>query len=277
MSQLRRAFIDLPLVKVAKASHVATADMDALTDQRYIDDGINPLAGLEYYTFAEDGDDRTRFIKDQPDLLHMKFILAHANVPNANGDAISDALMSKIWRTALYKPIDVEHEKPTIGTIVSSIYRHEKEPYYTECQAVIWSMFYPEVARQVRTQYHSRGVRMSMELLFKSCEYHWGDKVLSEGQAARAGIIDKRGQKVDGKLVSRWFHEEDACFGGAAVVKDPADPGAYILAAASEDRAQWQRVHAQLHRLWEAQDFSVLSKASIVGLHQWIHDNLGDI
>ncbi len=260
-------------VRTAKGSQTALADMDALTDQRYIDDGINPLAGFEYYTFAEDGDDRTRFITEQPDLLLMKFILAHADVANANGDGISSALMKKIYRTAVYKPIDVEHEKPTVGTIVSAAYRRDKEPSYTECQAVIWPMFYPEIAQQVRTQYRTHGVRMSMELLFKSCEYHWGDQVLSEAQAARLGLINKRGQKVQGKLVTRWFHEEDACFGGAAIVKDPADPKAYILAAAKEDQTDWLRIHDQLHRMWASRDFSVLSQQSIMGLHQWIHDH----
>lgn len=239
---------------------------------RDINDGINPLAGMQYYTFADD-DDRRTYITSQPDLLHMSFILAHAGVPNANGDCISEPLMRQIWPTAVFKPIDVEHDKPTIGTIIHAEYVRDADPPYVQCEAVVWNMFYPQMASQIRRDWASKGLRMSMELLFQECEYHWGNRVFSEAEAVRLGLDRHRGQEYQGEYVSRWFLPKNACFGGAAVVRDPADSEAVILAAARSERSRWKAYHDLLHQLWEAQDFSQISAAHILRDHQWLHDH----
>jgi len=267
---LRKTLWDASDLQISSAS-TALADIDALIDQRYINDGINPLAGMEYYTYADD-EARTKFVKSQQVLLHMRFILAHANSPNANGDVISTDLMKKIYHTAIFKPIDVEHQKPTIGTIIAA--RFVQPPHqnaYTECEAVEWRMFYPDEAERILKGWKNHRIRMSMELYFKECTYRWGDKTFTEQEAVRRGLDKKRGQRINGHVVERWFSPDSAMFGGAAIVVDPADRDAIILAAAA-DMQRWQRYHDTLLKIWARQDWSLMSRAELRKEHRWLHE-----
>jgi len=179
------------------------------------------------------------------DLMHIEFILCHADV-NANQDRFTPDDLEASANTAVNKPINWEHKNNNIGAIYESKYvnvsdlESEAKAYYGDidplkkdfvvCRGVIWEYKNPAEARVVRERAADNNLFFSMENRFgkakcSECDeefaspFEYCDHLLSRRQTGETDRIF-----IDSNLV------------GAAVTRNPADKFAGTLAIANIER-----------------------------------------
>lgn len=177
------------------------------------------------------------------DLVHVEFILCHADI-NANQDEFLSDDLGDSYATAVNKPINWGHTNKNIGVIYESKYvsidnlaEGDREYYqdidelkkdFVVCRAAIWSYKHPEEAKVMQK-------RQSEKKLYFSMENHFGTATCSEcKETFNSGFeyCDHLLFRRQTKTASRQFG--DSNFIGAAVVVNPADSGAKTLAIANE-------------------------------------------
>ena len=171
------------------------------------------------------------------DLMFVYFILNHEGA-NSNHDIFLKNIMKANYKTAINKPIDLEHKQPIIGVITDSRYVEPEDggKSYVECVGVIWKYLYPEVADSIKENYAQGKVKMSIEAWFKNPVYLVGDKEYTYKQALSKGICDSnrdiKALTFNNLPVFRRF--DNFTYGGAGVVTNPADKDAVIRAVAKD-------------------------------------------
>lgn len=213
-----------------------------------------------------------------PDVIHIKFKLCHSDQPNLNRDLFTTEVLQNSYKTPVGKPINWEHGQLSFGYIDASELDEEDDGRkYILCRGLLWKYNYPSLVQEVVDNFSSGRVKMSMECWFDEVEYWVSDgddkQVFSEATAKEKNIdvLWRMGEKYDGKEIYRVFKDK-VIFGGAAVVANPADQDAWILAVASKDINPIKYYHDLLHGYYERQLFTTMSEEQIVEEHRRLHE-----
>lgn len=160
--------------------------------------------------------------KEKPeDLMLVEFKLCHAGVNNNLDEFLQDE-MSKSYETAKFKPINWEHSDKNIGVIYDSqfVEGSDDEKSYIKCSGYIWKYKFPEESAEMYSRYVKGSLTFSMETYFKKAECSACNELFEKSDDYCEHLM---GRYVDRKT-SRKLH--DINYGGAGVVKNPADEDA---------------------------------------------------
>jgi len=216
------------------------------------------------------------------DLLWLDFYLCHEGA-NQNGHYFKRDVLEEYYVTAQRKQINWQHGQPVIGFIEKASLEKDEDAgkLAIRCNGFVWQYLYPGYAEKIVRGYENGTYRISMEVWYRNYEYLVGEEgdfdVYTSEEGKRMGLDQYVGRTWKGKNVYLAFNPP-ILFGGAGVVDNPADPDAYILAVAEDEKvAAIKQYHDLLHKLYEAEDYSLLSEAEIIEEHQRLHDLFGEL
>jgi hypothetical protein len=167
-------------------------------------------------------------LNKQKDLLYVAFKLVHTGT-NRNKDTFLEDELKAATGTPVLKSLNWEHTNENIGVIYDSkfIDATEKEPSHLVVAAAVWKMKFPERAAEMVDRFTQNTLTFSMETWFE------------KAQCSECGKIHDKTDDVCDHLLNRFLSSsnvsrvlKDLTFGGAGVVKTPADIDAEALAIA---------------------------------------------
>lgn len=171
------------------------------------------------------------------DLMFCRFKLCHEG-GNENNDKFVLEEMKQAYATIKFKPIDWEHTDKNIGVIYDAQLivpetsdASVNELSYILCDSYVWKYKHPDEAKEIYRRYAEGTLRYSMEVYFKKAECSVCGGVFDKIE----GYCDHLLTRLVDKKAFRIFRE--MTFGGAGVVKKPADKDATgDLVVASENK-----------------------------------------
>lgn len=183
-------------------------------------------------------------IKDkQPDLLYVRFKLVHEGVNN-NKDAFKKEDLKTAESTPIHKGINWEHGEPVIGVIYASKFvdpsedgkqsKGKTEGSYIVCEAAIWKIRYPDLAKKIIKRHAEGSLRFSMEVYYSgvecsSCGAYFSAHDFKDGEYCEH-LNNRFNVSASDNTIGRYLR--GIIFGAAGVVEDPADVQAESLAIA---------------------------------------------
>lgn len=217
-----------------------------------------------------------------PDLVYMTFKLAHQG-SNKNRDYFTAEVLRNSYMTAVHKAINKSHSSLSFGYINKSELAEEPDGrLYIMCGAYLWKYNYPEIVQDVLDRYKTGQLAMSMECWFDKYEFWVGDGedklVFAPDEAKANGVYScwQNRKLYNGQPVYRVF-KGSVIFGAAAVVANPADEDALILAVANKETNPVRFYHDLLHKCYEKELFTTLSKEEIIEEHRRLHEKFAKI
>lgn len=191
-------------------------------------DTVNPSEALDRVLASK------KDAKDK-DLMYIKFRFVHEG-SNKNFDGFEAEDLEERHTTAIYKPLNLEHnEKKIVGTIYDTEYVSSEKSDNGKAGVNIYTVMYkglfPAVANEIKKKYTEGKLNCSMET--------WYDKAKcsvcgSEYEDESEYCEHLKGRFSTGKC-KRIL--KGITFGGAGIVENPADEDASALAIASKTDA----------------------------------------
>ena len=180
--------------------------------------------------------------KKQRDLLFVAFKLVHAGT-NRNFDHFTEEELRAAEKSPIHKPLNWLHGEPNIGVMYDSKFRKgtKAEAAYLEVAAAVWKYKYPKIAQAMVDRHEKGSLQFSMEVWFREVGCSICSQKFDVEEEGKGGFCDHLkefysykaiGQAPKDNSLFRKLH--DICFGGGAVVEDPADEEADSLAIASK-------------------------------------------
>lgn len=162
----------------------------------------------------------TEFKKNQKDMLYVEFKLVHVGT-NGNKDHFELKETKAAYPTILYKPIDWEHENPTIGAIYRSEFVEKpddpNENPYIHCNGVVWAWRYPEYAQEIRNRDKLGELTFSVETWYEKARCSECGKTFAKNDAYCEHLKSRFNDNDYSRHLVNYF------FGSAGVVRVPAD------------------------------------------------------
>lgn len=192
---------------------------------------------INNYAFSKAG------LKKQPDLLYLKFKLAHEGA-NKNKDGFKKEDLEKAKDTPVLKLIDWEHKEKVIGSIYHSEFvdstekeaKAKKEKAHIVCEGVVYKYKFPDEAKKIVSRYKNGILGFSMEAWYASCECSvCGEQFPSElhDEGEYCEHLNARHNEAHASYGAIRYLK-DFFFSGVGVVEDPADVEAGALALANK-------------------------------------------
>lgn len=178
------------------------------------------------------------------DLLYLEFVLCHEGA-NENFDGFLLSELQDNVDTVKYKDLNVEHSDKIVGCIYDGVLiENEADATYAfnggfrphiVCSAVVYQFKFPEVAQELRDRHGMGNLRFSMETWYTSAQC----SKCEESFEAGTDYCDHLNNRfTQGDNVIRWLR--GITFGGAGIVKNPADPDASSISLAETEKTRKQ-------------------------------------
>ncbi len=175
-------------------------------------------------------------ISKDKDLMYLKFRFVHSGA-NSNNDFFDSKDLEERHTTAIYKPLDWEHDA---GRIIGSFYDTEfiseedteDGRAAVDVYAVMYKYMFPDEAEEIKKRHEKGTLRISMETWFDEAECSvCGEKY--DSPIDYCSHLRTRYSVADHKRILRGI-----TFGGGGIVKNPADKNAKSLSLASKADGQ---------------------------------------
>jgi len=177
--------------------------------------------------------------KHNVDLLYIRFKLCHEGA-NANKDAFIRDELEENFDTALFKPINWEHNKhQIIGCIYDVQFinpieddnaQANEQRSHIVCDAVIYKYQFPVKAEIVKDRFSKGNLSFSMETWFNAAECsECGDKFESSQDYCEHLNNRSNASSTTNRIL------RGITFGAAGIVKNPADVDAIGLSVAKDE------------------------------------------
>ena len=170
------------------------------------------------------------------DLLYLEFVLCHEG-QNDNKDGFLLSELQENFGTVKFKDLNVEHSDKIVGCIYDGeLIEDEAKSSYTfscgfkphiVCSAVVYQFKFPDIAQELRDRHSAGDLSFSMETWFKKAQC---SECSEQFESVSSYCTHLNNRFVQGNSVIRWLR--GLTFGGAGIVKNPADKDATSISVA---------------------------------------------